>query len=218
MRVLTCVTLLLASASSFVPQQQRAVSHRIAMADSEREAGGALVPIKEETVEFTAGILGGVVGLVLGGPLLGAIGAAAANYISKMDGDAPDVVQAVSKSSIEVFNYMANLDKKYQILQSAKNTLQKSLDKLKDSGSVDPATITKVETALANTNAKIKELNDEYDLIGGSTTVLGVVGDLVEKGVKKISELNSEYQLSDKAKQSLAKAVEKAKEAAKTVA
>jgi hypothetical protein len=187
------------------------------MSDPKPEAGGALVPIKEETVEFTAGIIGGVVGMMLGGPLLGAIGAAAANYVSKMDGDAPDVVQAVSKSSIEVFNYLANLDKKYQILQSAQNSLQKSLDKLKESGTVSPGTIEKVETALATTNAKIKELNDEYDLVGGSTTVLGIVGDLVEKGVKKVSELNAEYNLSDKAKQSLAKAVEKAKEAAKTV-
>jgi hypothetical protein len=217
MRVLTSVTLLVASASAFVPLQQRAAPRRLALSD-EREAGGALVPIKEETVEFTAGILGGVVGLVLGGPVLAAIGAAAANYISKMDGDAPDAVQAVSKTSIELFNYFANLDKKYQVLQSAQNSLEKSLDKLKASGSVDSSTINKVESALSTTNAKIKELNDEYDLVGGTTTALGVLGDLVEKGVKKISELNDEYQLSDKAKQSLTKAVEKAKEAAKSVA
>lgn len=217
MRILACVTLLLASASAFCPQHQRAF-RRIAMADSEPEAGGALVPVKEETVEFTAGILGGVVGFSLGGPLLGAIGAAAANYVSKMEGDAPDAVQAVSKSSIEIFNYFANLDKKYEVLTSAKNSLQKSLDKLKANGSVDTATISKVENALANTNAKIKELNNEYDLVGGTTTALGVLGDLVEKGVKKISELNSEYNLSDKAKQSLNKAVEKAKEASKSVA
>jgi hypothetical protein len=209
----------MASASAFAPAHlQRAATSRPLRMSDKSEAGGALVPIKEETVEFTAGILGGAIGLVLGGPVVAAIGAAAANYISKMDGDAPDAVQAVSKTSIELFNYFANLDKKYQVLQSAQNSLQKSLDKLKSSGSVDPSTITKVETALATTNAKIKELNDEYDLVGGTTTALGILGDLVEKSVKKISELNTEYQLSDKAKQSLTKAVEKAKEAAKTVA
>lgn len=183
------------------------------MAEGDSESGGALVPIKEETVEFTAGILGGIAGFAVGGPVLGAIGAAAANYVSKMDGDVTVAVQAVSKSSIEVFNYLASIDKKYSVLEKARNSLQASLDKLKQQDGVDPATLTKVESALANTNAKIKEINDEYDLVGGVTTALGVVGDLVEKAIKKAGELNEEYQLSSKAKESLVKAVEKAKEA-----
>jgi SMC interacting uncharacterized protein involved in chromosome segregation len=184
--------------------------------DGETEQGGALVPVKEETVEFTAGILGGIAGFAVGGPVLGAIGASTLNYLSKMDGDVTDVVQAVSKSSIEVFNYLASIDKKYNVLQKAKGALQNSLDKLKKQDAVDPSVITKVETALANTNDKIKEINDEYDLVGGAMTALGVIGDLVEKAVKKASELNEEYQLSSKAKDSLAKAVDKAKEAAKS--
>ena len=179
--------------------------------------GGALVPIKEETVEFTAGILGGVAGFALGGPFLAAIGAAAANYVSKMDGDVTDAVNAISKSSIQVYNYLANLDNKYSILTAAQSSLEKSLDKLKAADGVNPETISKVENALKNTNAKIKEINDEYDLVGGASTALGVFGDLIEKAVKKAGELNEEYQLSAKAKESLAKAVDKAKEASKSV-
>ena len=178
--------------------------------------GGALVPIKEETVEFTAGIIGGAAGLVLGGPLLAAIGAAAANYASKMDGDVSEAIQAVSKSSIQVFNYLAKLDKKYEVLQKAQTSLENSLEKLKQREGVNPETISKVESALANTKTKIVEINDEYDLVGGATTALGVFGDLVEKAVKKVSELNEEYQLSSKAKESLSKAVDKAKEASKS--
>jgi hypothetical protein len=214
------------SASAFAPtSQQRApfVGRPLHMADDEtatvpspsKAAGGALVPIKEETVEFTAGIIGGVAGLFLGGPVLGAIGAAALNYVSKMDGDLTTVVQAASKSSIEVFNYLAGLDQKYAILNKAQSSLETSLEKLKKQDGVDPSTISKVESALKNTNQKIKEINDEYDLVGGATTALGVIGDLVEKAVKKAGELNEEYQLSSKAKDALAKAVEKAKEAAK---
>jgi len=227
--------LLATTASAFapMPQQRAFVGRPLAMSDVDEAVsvpapapvaskpkkaseGGALVPVKEETVEFTAGILGGVAGLVIGGPLLGVIGAAAANYVSKMDGDATDVVQSVSKTSIEVFNYLANLDRKYEVLENAKKSLQKSLDKLKEQETVDPATISKVENALKNTNAKIKELNDEYDLVGGATTALGVIGDLVEKAIKKAGDLNAEYQLSAKAKESLTKAVDKAKEAAKS--
>ena len=213
-----------ASASAFAPQMPKSSSAfatgrtaPLRMSDDSEKTGGALVPVKEETVEFTAGILGGIAGFAIGGPVLGAVGAAVANYISKMDGDVTVAVQAVSKSSIEVFNYLANIDKKYSLLESAKSSLQASLDKLKSQDSVDPATIEKVETALAQTNSKIKEINDEYDLVGGATTALGVFGDLIEKAVKKAGELNEEYQLSSKAQESLAKAVEKAKEATKSV-
>jgi methyl-accepting chemotaxis protein len=184
---------------------------------SSSSTGGALVPIKEETVEFTAGIIGGITGLIIGGPLLAAIGAATANYISKMDGEATDVVQAVSKSSIQVYNYLSTLDSKYEVLSKAKAQLEKALNSLKSQDTVDPEAVEKVEKALASTSSKIKEINDEYDLVGAGTTALGVVGDLVEKAVKKAGELNEEYQLTQKATESLEKAISKAKAAAKDV-
>merc|ERR1711935_1160854 len=90
-------------------------------------------------------------------------------------------------------------------------SLQSTLDKLKENDNVDAATVEKVETALASTTAKIAELNNEYDLVGGTTTALGVVGDLVEKAVKKAGELNEEYKLTDKALQAVEGAVDKAK-------
>ena len=228
MKVSLAVLLLVASASAFVPQHQRASFVPVKMSDGEAPVkaapkasssskGGALVPIKEETVEFTAGILGGLAGLVIGGPFLAAIGAATANYVSKMDGDVSDVVQAVSKSSIQVYNYLSTLDSKYEVLAKAKAQLEKALDSLKSQETVDPEAVAKVEKALASTSSKIKEVNDEYDLVGAGTTALGVVGDLVEKAVKKAGELNEEYQLTSKATESLEKAISKAKTAAKDV-
>jgi SMC interacting uncharacterized protein involved in chromosome segregation len=187
----------------------------LAMAGDDDSSGGALVPIKEETVEFTAGLVGGGIGFLLGGPVLGAIGAAAANYVSKMEGSAADVVQEISKSSLYVFNYLATLDGKYEILKKAQVSLKNSLETLKKQDSVDPTTITKVEEALETTNNKIKEINDEYDLVGGGVTALGIMGDLIEKAVVKMTELNEEYNLSEKATEALASAVDKAKAAAK---
>lgn len=208
--------LLLASASAFAPAQQRAfVARTTPLQMSDDSEPGALVPIKEETVEFTAGLIGGTAGLLVGGPLLGAIGAAAANYVSKMEGDVTDVVKAVSKSSIQVFNYLYTIDKKYEVLGKAKKSLESALDKLKSQDTIDPEAVSKVESALTSTQAKIAEINDEYDLVGAGMTALGVVGDLVEKAIKKAGELNEEYQLSDKAVTSLKGAVDKAKEAAK---
>lgn len=211
--------------SGFTPQRplhnkamrSLAMSDETATATPPKEAatGGALVPIKDETVEFTAGLIGGVAGFAVGGPVLAAVGAAAANYVSKVDGEITDIIKAVSKSSIQIFNYLANLDAKYEILTKAKSSLQDSLDKLKAQESVDKATVEKVEQALANINKKIQEINDEYDLVGGGLTALGVFGDLIEKAINKAGELNEEYQLTTKAKNALATAVEKAKEAAK---
>jgi hypothetical protein len=233
MKVATSLVLALTAlqgSSAFV-HQQRAFVRPAALFMAEEEAveappakapapasapssGGKLVAIKEETIEFTAGLIGGAAGLVIGGPVLAAVGAAAANYVSKSDNEAGDVVGAVSKSAIEVYNYLATLDSKYQVLGKAQASLESALDKLKAQDNVDPEAISKVETALASTKSKIEEINDEYDLVGTGMTALGVIGDLVEKTVKKVGELNEEYQLTDKAKAALASAVDKAKDVA----
>jgi len=183
------------------------------------EPAGKLIPIKEETVQFTAGVLGGVAGLAIGGPLLAAIGAAIANYVSKLGGEneASTIVSAVSKTSLEVYNYLAKVDAKYELVSKAQESLENSLKKLKESDTVDPETVKKVETALTNTTSKLKEINEEYDLVGAGVTALGVVGDLVEKAVSKAGELNEEYKLSDKALAAVKEAVEKAKTAASEI-
>lgn len=221
MKVTTLIPFIVASlheTAAFAPQRRPIVRTAVTSFMSEdveaESSGGKIVAIKEETVEFTAGLIGGVAGFVVGGPLLGAVGAAAANYVSKSENEAGEIVGAVSKATLEVYNYLATLDNKYEVLGSAQSALENALDKLKSQDKVDPAAIQKVESALDSTKAKIAEVNDEYDLVGSGVTALGVVGDLVEKTVKKIGELNEEYQLTDKAKTALSSAVDKAKDAA----
>jgi len=92
------LTLALASlngASAFAPRQSALARPAVATFMSEEssaETGGKIVAIKEETVEFTAGLIGGVAGLIIGGPVLGAVGAAAANYISKGENEASEIL------------------------------------------------------------------------------------------------------------------------------
>merc|ERR1712051_904697 len=147
----------------------------------------------------------------VGGPVLAAIGAALANYASKSEQEIGTIMQSVSRSSIEIFNYLTKLDAKYEILTKAQSSLQSALDKLKAEAGDNKEQIAKVEGALDATTSKIKEINDEYDLVGTGMTALGVVGDLVEKAVKKAGELNDEYKLSDKATSALSEAVQTAK-------
>ena len=217
--------LVVGSASAFAPTSFNRAASRSAIFMSDEAAPAApeappapvkttaIVPVNEETVEFTAGILGGIAGFAVGGPVLGAIGAAAANYASKTDAEIGEILSAVSKSSIEIFNYMSKLDSKYEVLDGAKVQLEKALEKVKSSENSNPETIEKIETALASTNKKIAEINDEYDLVGTGMTALGVIGDLVEKAIIKAGELNEEYELSSKATKALSDAVEKAKAA-----
>jgi len=214
--VLICLLSLTTPCLAFVPTNQRRFTpSRVLMAeDAVEEAGGKLVPIKEETVEFTAGIIGGIAGFAVGGPVLGAVVAAAANYASKTESDAGDIVSSVSKSSIEAYNYLAKLDTKYEVLTKANGSLEAALDKLKAEAGDNKEAIAKVESALETTQKKITELNDEYDLVGGAVTALGVAGELVEKAVKKFGELNEEYMLTSKATDALKSAIEKAKAAA----
>jgi len=202
--------------SAFVPQQRAFARPAAVLSMSEETPSktSALVPIKEETVEFTAGMIGGAAGFLIGGPVVAAIGAAAANYVAKGESEAGTIVSSVSKSAIEVYNYLTTLDSKYELLSKAQASLEKALDKLKSQDSVDPEAIKKVEDALSSTKAKITEINDEYDLVGSGVTALGVIGDLVEKTIKKVGELNEEYKLTDKAKDALSSAIAKAKEAA----
>jgi len=199
--------LVVGNAYAFAPIQNKAFVSQL----NAEEKGGALVPVNEETVEFTAGLVGGAAGFVIGGPVVGAITAAAANYVAKSDLEVTEAVQDVSKAAINVYNYLAELDGKYKLLKNAQTSLENTLEKVKANDQVNAETVEKVEEALAKTTAKIDELNQEYDFVGGTTTALGVVGDLVEKAVIKVGELNEQYELSDKALTAMNNAIEKAK-------
>merc|ERR1719253_1007329 len=192
---LLAAALVVGSTSAFVaPSNVARQTSRVYMSDEAPtppaappapEKTSAIVPINEETVEFTAGLLGGAVGFVVGGPVLGAVGAAAANYASKTDAEVGEGLSAVSKTSIEGFNYFSKLDAKYEVLDQAKGQLENALAKVKANPNGNPETVQKIESALASTTAKIEEINDEYDLVGTGMTALGVIGDLVEKAVVK---------------------------------
>lgn len=154
----------------------------------------SIVPITKEEIEFSAGVVGGIGGLVVGGPVLGAITAAATNYVSKDDSDIGKTVQGVSKTSIEFY-------------RQAETFLGSSLVKIKDSGNVDPDTVKNIEGALA----KAKEINEQYDIVGAGKTAFGVVGDLVERAVEQAKIINEEYKLTDKAQDAVKDVVDKAK-------
>merc|ERR1712194_424758 len=107
------------------------------------------------------------------------------NYVSKSEDDAGELVGTVSKSAIEVYDYLATLDNKYEVLSTAQSSLEGALDKLKSQEKVDSDAIEKVETALAATTAKIEEVNEEYQLTDKAQEALSTAVDKAKDAAAK---------------------------------
>jgi len=196
------VTAVSAAAVSAQPKVVVPQANKQVVKQSSGELG--IVPINEATIEFTAGLLGGTAGLVLGGPILGVVGASTCNYLSRKD-DANQsstttspkkVVDTASLAALNVYNFVAQFESDNKILDSTFKFVGKMLEKVKESEAGE--TVSKVESTLGGIVNKVEDLNDEYDLVGGTETLLGAVGGLIEVSVDKVVELNGEYKLTER--------------------
>jgi len=176
---------------------------------------GAIIPINSDTVEFTSGIIGGAVALVLGAsPVFAVVAAAAANYVSKKDGmgEVNELVQGISKASLNTINWFGRLDSKYSVLGKLSESLDNSLEQLKNSEGESAETVKKIEETVSKTTKQIQQLADEIDLIEGGKQALGAVGDVLETSIDKALNVNEEYKLTDRAAGAAKKAIDKVKE------
>jgi len=175
---------------------------------------GAIIAINQETVEFTSGVLGAALALAFGAsPVLAVVAAAAANYISKKEdlGELNEFVNGLSTASLNTFNWFGKLDSKYTILGKLTDTLDKSIEQLKNSEGESAETIKKIEETVSKTTKQIQTLADELDVVEGGKQVLGAVGDVLEAGIDKAVDANEEYKLTDRAAEAAKKAVDKVK-------
>jgi hypothetical protein len=171
---------------------------------------GALVAINQESIEFTSGLIGGAIGFSFGGPVLAAIVASVANYFSrKQDESYANVIQSISKTTIEAFNTVARTEAQLQILKKSQKALEGTLEGLKKSDGVDPEAIQQVEDTLVKVTGKLAELNEELDPVGAALVALKAIGDLIEKIFDAAGDVNREYELTERATSSIKEAVEK---------
>jgi len=177
--------------------------------------GGAIIPVNRENVEFASGVLAGGFALALGAsPVLAVVAAAAVNYVSKKDdlGELHELVQALSKASLNTFNWIAKLDSKYSILGKLTESLDKSIGELKNSDGESAETFKTIEETVSKTTKQIQKLADEIDLLEGGKQALGAVGEVLETSIDKAVDANKEYKLTERAAEAAKKAVERAKE------
>lgn len=206
---------LIAQETQKMDAQSDAAKESINKASSRSVAGdGALVPINESTIEFTAGLLGGSAALVLGGgPVLAVVAAAAANYLSRKDnlGEVNELIQGISRASLETFNWFAKLDSKYAVVGKLQETLEDAINKLKESNGESAETIASIEQTVSKTTKQLQEFAAETDFFEGTKQALGAVGDVIETSVDKAASANREYKLTERAAGAVKKAVDKAK-------
>jgi ABC-type transporter Mla subunit MlaD len=193
-----------------VKETRNKASSRVVISD------GAIIPINEGTIEFTAGVLGGAAVLALGGgPVLAVVAAAAANYLSKKDelGEINELVQGLSRASLETVNWFAKLDSKYSVIGKLQDALNDAIEKLKNSNSESAETIAAIEKTVSQTTKQLQDLAKETDLIEGTKQALGVVGEVIETSVDKAADANKEYKLTERVSGALKTAIDKAKAA-----
>ena len=171
--------------------------HQATPQEHPSDSSRRLVVMNEASVEFTAGVVGGVAGLVLGGPLGAVAMATVANYMSRQEGDEMSrVVRSVSQTAIEVYNYVVKMDAKHNLMNKSKASLEGALQKLKQSEGGE--VLDKVEHVVGGTVGQVVKMSEELDLWSDTMGILGVVGDIVEKTVHTVGKLGDEFKVFDR--------------------
>ena len=77
--------------------------------------GGALVPVNAKNIETSSAIVATSAGVVFLGPVLGVVLGLITNYAAKSDNEVGEAARGVGKTALEVFNYIAKINTKYQV-------------------------------------------------------------------------------------------------------
>lgn len=174
---------------------------------SSSSSSTALVKVTPENSIATAGVLGGVTGLLLGGFWIGAAGFVATSYLAKKEeSDVATVLKGVSSASLEALNYVDYLNKKYEVTNKVGSALNDALDANSDKDSTSS-----VKTTLNSVGDAIDSFDKDVgikDTLGG---LLLAGTDLANQLAKKVVELNSEYKVTDQIKAKIDESLEKAK-------
>ena len=168
---------------------------------SSTNGGGALVAVNQNNIEFSAGTIGGLAGLYLGGPVLAALLGGTTNYLSRKDVDsASSAVKGVATKGIEAYNYIGKLLINNDVSGKLKSSLANSSPDAMDS--------------IESTWKTVSDKADELAVVDIAARALGVTGDALEKIVDAALAYAEENGVADKVKAASSDALTKAKAAA----
>ncbi|CAK9013406.1 Uncharacterized protein SCF082_LOCUS11914 [Durusdinium trenchii] len=192
--------------TGLAPRTNNKTTAQAEAASSSGSSSVALVKVTKENSIATAGVLGGVAGLLLGGFWIGAAGFVATSYLAKKEDDVSTVLKGVSTASLEALNYVDYLNKKYEVTNKVGSAVNDALEKSdsKETGSTVKSTLSSVGDAIEGFD---KDVGIKDTL--GSLVLAG--SDLASQLATKVIELNEEYKVTDQLKAKIDETIDKSK-------
>ena len=191
------VLALCSSIEAFVGVAPRSNFREVARtAEGESSSSVALVKVTEENTLTTAGVLAGTAGLLVGGIWVGGALFAVSSYIARRpDDDLAKALKGVSTGSLEAINFLHTLDKKYSVTDKLGSAITDAIEKAKTSPD------TKEVAGVVNTvGDAITNFDKDVGIKDSLGSILTAGGDLANKAVEKLVELNDQYKVTDQIK------------------
>ena len=157
--------------------------------------------LRKNAEETAAQLLGGVVGrYVIGGNLGGVLGARLLKrQMTKFpDSELGKIVTHLATASLDSFQYLSDLDEKYQWSSDAWSGLVYSYNEFKYSGMVDRNKVDKAEKNLRQLREKAVALNEQYDFCRLAETAAETIEVGIENAIEKARSFAQDYQLVEK--------------------
>ncbi|CAE8627501.1 unnamed protein product [Polarella glacialis] len=165
----------------------------------EKTSSMALVKVNEENSVTTAGVLGGLVGLFIGGVWVGGALFAASSYLArKKDDDLAAGLKGIAAGGLEALNYVDYLNVKYEVTDQVGSALSNALGEAKSGDSKE--TVSSVTGVFDSVTQAITSFDKDVgikDTLGG---ILSAGVEMSSTAVNKVFELNEEYKVTDQLK------------------
>lgn len=163
-------------------------------------AGGqsvALVKVTEESKVTTAGVLGGLAGLLLGGIWVGGAVFAATSYLAKKeDSEVSQALKGIATGGLEVLNFGAMINDKYTVTDRLGSAISGAIEGAASSSDSKGA-VSSVSDVFSGMSGAVKSLDDDIGIKDTIGTLATSATDLAFQAVDKAVELNKEYKVTD---------------------
>lgn len=181
----------LAVASAFNMRPTRMTNRKTAAFMANEKAPVELVPVDKTNVENAAAVTGGILGLVLLGPVGALILSAITNYVVKKDNESGEALRGLGKTVVESYNFLTKLNSKYDITGATVNSLGNVVSSIESEND----TVQTVKSTVSTTVQKVDELNKEYDFVAKTKQVASAASVLSDTAIDKVVELNAKVKI-----------------------
>jgi hypothetical protein len=180
----------------------------VIMEAGETSSSVALVKVNEQNSITTAGVIGGLAGLLVGGVWVGGALFAVSSYLArKKEDDVAAGLKGVAAGGLEALNFVDYLNNKYEVtgkLGSAISGALESATSGSDSKDSVNGFLSSAKTAIENFDKDV----GIKDTLGG---ILTAGSELAAQAIDKAVELNKEYKLTDQLADKIKEATASAK-------